>query len=337
MSACRPVSAAARMRPSSSVTVQRGRSAPRTDSRALARPELAGVGQPQQSQVVLDGDGGGPHQRERLGGGDLGSPGQVDGSEQHPGDGVVHGYRGTAPRLHDPGEVLRPADLQFAVEGQRGAGGVGACAALAPVSAGHEVHRLRLLARRPVALHPEQGAVCGGHGHHHTGLGGVLHQQPADDRQRRGQWMRGAQLLQGQRRAAAPGTVQIRVNSRGQAAQPALRDHASQWRRVEIGGVDLTGDEEFVNCAHVRCGRRGPGPAARRLRPAHPRSRSSRAAHQRWSRRVAATLVHSEGAMGKSRCGPAHRRDRRHWPWHVGVGQPVRPLAQVSRGDVQAR
>ena len=81
--------------------------------------------QAQQGQVVLDGDDGGPDQCQRLRRGHQRSSGEVDRADERAGTGVMDRYRRTAPCLHDPGEVLRSADLELAVQGQRGARGVG--------------------------------------------------------------------------------------------------------------------------------------------------------------------------------------------------------------------
>ena len=56
---------------------------------------------------------------------------------------------------------------------------------------------------------------------------------------------------------------------------PAFGDHAAQWSRVEVGGVHLAGDEEFVNGAQLRRRQSGRGPAARGSGYTHRRSRSS--------------------------------------------------------------
>ena len=176
--------------------------------------------------MVLDGDGGGADQRQCLRRGDLGPAGQVDGAEQRARGGVVHGRRGAAPRLHDAGEVLGAADLQFAVEGQRRARRVGPGAALAPVGAGHEVHRLGLAARVAVALDPQQRAVGGGDGDDDAGVGGVV------DSSRRMTGSAGASGCAARISSSAAATAEagaaadVGVDARGQAAPPALGDHA---------------------------------------------------------------------------------------------------------------
>jgi hypothetical protein len=68
----------------------------------------------------------------------------------------------------------------------------------------------------------------------------------------------------------------IGVHALGEAALPAFGHHAAQWSRVEVGGVHLAGDEEFVNGAQLRRRQSGRGPAARGSGYTHRRSRSSR-------------------------------------------------------------
>jgi hypothetical protein len=77
--------------------------------------------------------------------------------------------------------MLRSADLQFGVEGQRGAGRVGSRAALTPIRPGHEVHPFGLAACFAVTLDPQQGAVGVRHRDDDPGVHGVRHQQAADD------------------------------------------------------------------------------------------------------------------------------------------------------------
>ena len=180
--------------------------------------------------MILDRDGGGAHQRERLRGRHLRATGEVDRADQRPGGGIVHRRRRATPRLDDPGKVLRPADLDLLVKGQRGAGRIGSGAALTPIRAGHEIHRLGAAARRPVALHPQQRAVGRADGDYHSGSGCILDEQPADHGERRRQWMSfsdAANIVGSRLHRNA-----IRVYAAGEAAHPALRHHRAQ--RVDL-------------------------------------------------------------------------------------------------------
>ncbi len=131
------------------------------------------------------------------------------------------------------GEVLGPADLQFGIEGERGAGRIGSGAALTPVGAGHEVHPFGLAARFAIALDPQQRAVGRGHGDDDAGVRGVVNQQAADDGKGGRQRMRGAHAIQGNRHGGLRAT-EVGVDAGGQAAPPALGHDTTQWRGVQI-------------------------------------------------------------------------------------------------------
>jgi hypothetical protein len=225
-------------------------------------------------EVVLDGDGGGPDQRQRLRKGDLGSAGEVDRSDERPGSRVVDGHRGAAPGLNDAGEVFGTSDLQLGVERERRAGRIGSGAALTPVGAGHEVHRFGLAARLAIAFDPQKRAVGRGHGHDDAGVGGVVNQQAADDGKRGCKRMRGADAIQGNSRGWQCAT-EVGVDAGGKAAPPAVCDDTTQRGRVQI---NLPGDEELMNGAQRRGRQPGRRPAASSLRHSHQRSRSPRAA-----------------------------------------------------------
>ena len=235
-----------------------------------------GSGQAQQGQVVLHRDDGCPNQRQRLRRGHPGSAGEVAGADQSPGVKIMHRYGRTTPRLDQPREVLRPTDLQFTIQGQRGARRVSSGAAFTPVGAGHEVHHLDLAARRAIAFHPQQRAVRGGDRHDDAGVGGIADQQSADDRERRRQRVNVSHPGHAQRHRGRLCSPAIGVHALGEAALPAFGHHAAQWSRVEVGGVHLAGDEEFVNGAQLRRRQSGRGPAARGSGYTHRRSRSSR-------------------------------------------------------------
>jgi hypothetical protein len=160
--------------------------------------------------------------------------------------------------------VLGPADLQLGIEGDGSAGCVRSRAALTPVGAGYEVHRLGLAACFAIALDPEQGAVGRGHGDHHARVGRIVDQQPADDGKCRGQRVGGAHVVKRGADRCRPRPTAVGVDAGGQAAAPTLGDHGSQLCRVEI---DLACDEEFMNGAQIRQPSRGP--AARGRRSSH--------------------------------------------------------------------
>ena len=135
--------------------VSRARSRPRTSSRGALRggggtrragPRcslLAAL----PAQLRLDRGDRGPHQREHVRARDVVAAGDVDRAEQHPGHRVVHRRRRAAPRLDRTAEVLAAVDLDGVVDGERGAGGVGADDVLGPAGTLDEVHAGRLAAQ----------------------------------------------------------------------------------------------------------------------------------------------------------------------------------------------
>ncbi len=212
----------------------------------------------QQRQVVFDRDACRPDERQRLGGCDVGATGEVDRADQRAGDGIVHRRRGATPRLNDAREVLRAADLQLGVEGERRAGRVRSGPALTPVRAWHEVHRLGFADRIAIALDPEQRAVGRGHRDDDAGVGRVLDQQPTDDRKRRRQRVGGAHVVEGDGDGCRLRSAAVGVDASGQAAAPAVGDDGAQRGGVEVRGIQLACDEEFVNDAHIRQPSRSP-------------------------------------------------------------------------------
>ncbi len=170
----------------------------------------------------------------------------------------MHGRRGTAPRLNDAGEVLGAADLQLGVERQCRARSVGSCAPLTPVGAGHEVHRLGFATRYRVALDPQQRAVRRGHGDHHTGVGGVLDQQPTDDGKRRRQRVGSAHVVERDGDGCGMGCTDVGVDARGPAAPPARGDDGPQRGGVQVRVIHLTRHEEFMKGAQIRQPSRSP-------------------------------------------------------------------------------
>ena len=261
MSACLPVSVLVRGR-------LVGRPASGGRSRAEHRQPGGGggragrAGQPQQGEVVLNGDGGRPDQGEGL---RRRRPGCRRSDRWRRCSAPVAGScTGTAVQLH--GCTIRekcsdPRICSSAVEGQRGAGCVGSALRSLQSAPGTKFIASALRHAGQVALDPQQRAVGGGHGHDDAGFRGVLDQESTDDGQCGCQRMRGAQPIQGRAsrgRSARPDPGPLRW--RGCVASSRRRRGAAA--RSRDSGVDLPGDEEFVDGAHATRTTAGPSPAA---------------------------------------------------------------------------
>ena len=185
--------------------------------------------------------------------------GDVDGAQQGAGERVVHRGGRAAPRLDRTAEVLAAVDLDGVVDGERGAGGVGAGDVLGPAGALDEVHAGGLAAQPGVALHPQHPAAgVGDRDDHLVGLG-VLDQQPADHRHDRRQRVGGAvgeQLVVEQldrRRAARRGRPRCPGSGATSRGRPT--------GRRESAGSPQAGDQPLVG------GTQPPGVARARARP----------------------------------------------------------------------
>ena len=132
--------------------------------------------------------------------------------------------------------MLAAVDLDGVVDGERGAGGVGADDVLGPAGALDEVHAGRLRLRsRGVALDPEHPAAGVGDRDDHLVVLGVLDQQPADHRHDRGQRVRlavGEQVVvqQVDRRRAA-----VRVDAAAEGAAPGVADDGADRVVGDVG------------------------------------------------------------------------------------------------------
>ena len=176
---------------------------------------------------------------------DVVAAGDVDGAEQQPGERVVHRSGRTAPRLDGTAEVLAAVDLDGVVDGERGAGGVGADDVLGPAGALDEGHAGRLAAQPVVALHPQHAAAGVGDRDDHLVVLGVLDQEPPDHRHDRGQRVGLAvgdqvvvQQLDGRRTA-------VRVDPAAQRPPPRRADDVAHG---VVGDVDA-GDQPLVGSA----------------------------------------------------------------------------------------
>ena len=199
--------------------------------------------------------------------GDLGSAGEVDRADERAGFRVVNGHRGAAPRLNNPGKVLRATDLQSlsrasAVPGAlvpaprslRSAPGTKFIAsALRHALGSPSTHSSAPSAADTATTTPASVASS------------ISSRRITGSADASGWAARIRATLDATEADGAPPA--IRIDARGQAALPAFGHHRPQRGRVEVGSVHLAGNKEVVNGAQRR--RRQPGrPRSWRYPPA---------------------------------------------------------------------
>ena len=237
------------------------------------RVGCGGSGQPEQGQLVLDRDDGCPNRGQGLRRGDLGSAGEVDRADERAGFRVVNGHRGAAPRLNNPGKVLRASDLQSLSRASAVPG------ALVPA---------------PRSLQSAPGTKFIASALRHT-LGSPSTHSSVPS---------AADTATTTPASVASSTSSRRITGSADASGWAarIRPRSTPPRRTAlprdpdrrpwpgcaasfrpppaaagVGSVHLAGNKEVVNGAQRRRRQPGRGPAARVLRDTHRRSRSSRA------------------------------------------------------------
>ncbi|PSK65848.1 hypothetical protein B0E53_02166 [Micromonospora sp. MH33] len=195
-------------------------------------------------QERLGGPRGGPDQGQALRGGQVVPAGDVDRAEQPAGGRVVDRGGGAGPALHRPDEVLGGEDLHAVVDGQGGAGRVGAGVGLVPAGAGHEVHPLGVPEHPRVPLHPEQPSVRVADRHEVRAVLRDAAEQVAEEGQYAGQRVGGPVARQ-----RVVGEVDrgggLGVEQRGPLPRPA--HHVA-----DPAGGGAGGEERFVRGADLR-------------------------------------------------------------------------------------
>jgi hypothetical protein len=147
--------------------------------------------------------------------------------------------------------MLAAADLDGAIECQRGPRGVGAGGALTPIGARHKVHRLGPPAGVVIALDPQQCSVGCRDSHRDPGVDGIVDEKSANQGQSWLHRMCTAELCD-----VVRARIRLRRNliggySGGETASSTVSDHRPQCGVRQVSAIDI---RSIVNGAERCCG-----------------------------------------------------------------------------------